>query len=153
MAEEQIIEEIKKYNCINVLITGGEPALQDISVLCRKLKAENFDVFLETNGTLPLLNDAEKYIDWITMSPKGPVKIQVWREAKIIVAKDDTKDLIEKRIQCIKRTNYHGMIFLQPCWDKTEELTKLAIQKTVELVKEIPECRLSLQSQKLINIK
>jgi 7-carboxy-7-deazaguanine synthase (Cx14CxxC type) len=50
-----------------VVLTGGEPLLQLDDSLITALHAENFEIAIETNGTLP----APENIDWITVSPKN----------------------------------------------------------------------------------
>ena len=56
MNVETIIDEIRKYHPIKLVeITGGEPLLQaEISDLIETLLANNYDVLLETNGSLSL---------------------------------------------------------------------------------------------------
>lgn len=49
---EQILSEIKQYPCTLVEITGGEPLLQEETiVLCERLNAAGYKVLLETNGS------------------------------------------------------------------------------------------------------
>src|SRR5918999_528082 len=50
-----------------VVCTGGEPLLQLDSALLDALHAEQFEVAIETNGTLPPLAG----IDWLCVSPKA----------------------------------------------------------------------------------
>jgi 7-carboxy-7-deazaguanine synthase len=53
MSLDNIIQEIKKYRCNNICITGGEPLLQkDILNLIDKLKKTNYKIILETNGSI-----------------------------------------------------------------------------------------------------
>ena len=52
---EQIIEELRKYDCNLVEVTGGEPLMQDESYeLLNRLCEEGFDVLLETGGSLSI---------------------------------------------------------------------------------------------------
>jgi 7-carboxy-7-deazaguanine synthase len=51
-----------------VSITGGEPLVQDISPLVRKLHGDGFRVQVETNGTRPPAAE----VDWFSVSPKPP---------------------------------------------------------------------------------
>ena len=46
---EDIVKEVSKYNTEWVCITGGEPLLQDIEPLIKKLQ---YKISLETNGTI-----------------------------------------------------------------------------------------------------
>jgi 7-carboxy-7-deazaguanine synthase len=62
------ITRVKGANDINwVLLTGGEPTLQDIEPLCRALRQATFKVALETNGTAMF---SCRYLDWVAVSPK-----------------------------------------------------------------------------------
>ncbi len=54
------------------VLTGGEPLLQVDAALCDALHAVDFDIALETNGTLP----APAGIDWICVSPKAGTELR-----------------------------------------------------------------------------
>lgn len=54
-----------------VVITGGEPLLQVDADLIAALKAEGFEIAVETNGTIA----APAGIDWICVSPKAGSEI------------------------------------------------------------------------------
>ncbi|OJJ15548.1 7-carboxy-7-deazaguanine synthase QueE [marine bacterium AO1-C] len=91
--EEQIIElttteliaEVTQYPCKNLVLTGGEPLLQQkewIALMSqlRKLDA-NYWFEVETNGTLLPNQDFDKFIDQYNVSPKlensnNPVKLR-----------------------------------------------------------------------------
>ena len=51
---EDILKEIESYNCKRVIFTGGEPALQDLATIGKKLKRSGFHLSIETNGTIPI---------------------------------------------------------------------------------------------------
>ena len=54
---DEIINEVKKYGCNLVEITGGEPLVQEESLnLMKKLCSEGFDVMLETAGKMTICN-------------------------------------------------------------------------------------------------
>ncbi len=58
---DEIIEEVRKYNCKLVEVTGGEPLMQDESItLMSKLCDEDFDVMLETAGNMPIKDVDER---------------------------------------------------------------------------------------------
>jgi len=63
---EEIVEEIKKYSCKRVCLTGGEPYLQNLSSFVELLKERKYWVTAETNGTLW----QKLPLDWLTVSPK-----------------------------------------------------------------------------------
>jgi 7-carboxy-7-deazaguanine synthase len=59
---EEVIEEVKKYNCNLVEVTGGEPLVQKESLdLMKRLCDEGFEVLLETGGSLPI-KDVDKRV-------------------------------------------------------------------------------------------
>jgi len=54
---DEILTEIKKFNCNLVEVTGGEPLFQDESLdLMKKLCDNNYEVMLETGGSLSIEN-------------------------------------------------------------------------------------------------
>ena len=111
---DQVLEKIKKiktrYPARWVCLTGGEPLLQDIGELVKKLKAENFKVQVETNAiiyrSLP--------VDWYTISPKPPEYLyrpeyrKKAKEVKLIV----TKDLHFEAIQRLREEKHAKEIIL-----------------------------------------
>ena len=55
MSIEDIIHEIQQYDCKLVEVTGGEPLMQEECInLMKTLLNENYQVMLETGGSLPL---------------------------------------------------------------------------------------------------
>ena len=67
----QIVDEVKKYNCNLVELTGGEPLLQKESFdLIRILSDEGFEVMIETNGSVDISKVDERAK--IIMDLKGP---------------------------------------------------------------------------------
>jgi 7-carboxy-7-deazaguanine synthase len=70
MSIENIITEYKNCNIRDVVITGGEPAIQadELTKLCKELKSLNAFITLETNGTI--INNFVNYVDLISISPK-----------------------------------------------------------------------------------
>lgn len=64
---DQVIKDLKSYDCRYLVITGGEPFLQkNIVSLIEQLKQEGFYVCIETNGSIYL----ETKADLISLSPK-----------------------------------------------------------------------------------
>ena len=54
---DAIIEEISKYNCNLVELTGGEPLVQEEAPeLMKQLADSGYEVLLETGGSLPISN-------------------------------------------------------------------------------------------------
>ncbi len=64
---DDIVKEVDKYDIEWVCITGGEPLLQDIKPLIKKLQ---YKISLETNGTI--YDDIIKEIDFVSVDIKTP---------------------------------------------------------------------------------
>ena len=57
MPVKDVVNEVKKYNCKLVEITGGEPLVQkECLLLMKSLCDEGFEVLLETAGNMPIEN-------------------------------------------------------------------------------------------------
>ena len=67
---DELVAEVLSKPAKKVIITGGEPALQDTQPLVVELRKHKIKTHVETNGTLPMHFDW----DWVTVSPKGPVE-------------------------------------------------------------------------------
>ena len=141
----QIIEQLRTSYCKNVVLTGGEPSLQDLKPLLLELKVKGYYVAVETNGTRTLLPyRIEGLLDWVTVSPKVlPIKVDcIIDEIKVVWPSP-----ILKQCESLQSEAYH---YLQPCDDKCKEVN---IKEAVEIVKQNPKWRLSLQTQKILNLK
>ncbi len=77
MSTEEIIGKVGGFRDFidAVVITGGEPTLQDIENLCKGLKHMGLLVKLDTNGTNPAIVKklvSQKLIDFVAMDVKAP---------------------------------------------------------------------------------
>jgi organic radical activating enzyme len=145
MTKEEIQQECYKYETSFIILTGGEPCLQIDEALLEVLKGSLFQIYLETNGTIDI-SEIDYYFNWITVSPKidSEIKINRVNEVKVVYEGDKTDSFLgELRRRFKSKTN---LFYLQPCSMKN-------IKETIQKVKENPEWRLSIQIQKLIDIK
>ena len=73
MSIDEIIQEIRRYPCKNISITGGEPLLQreELLELVEGLKEMNYWIQLNTNGTI-FDQRIFELVDLITMDCKCP---------------------------------------------------------------------------------
>lgn len=143
LTPRQILAEIKKYPARDVVLTGGEPCLQDLSALIKQLAARKYRVHLETNGTIDI---DTKNIFCATVSPKGNCARPMLKKADAIKLIVDGK-LSEKQILQYKKYK-RAALFLQPLSNQKEK-----IAKCLHLIKKHPQLRLSLQLHKIIKIK
>ncbi len=97
---EEIINEVKNYNCKLVEVTGGEPLVQKESLeLMKRLCDEGFDVMLETGGSLPIKDIDERVL--IIMDLKCPSskmeKKNLYENIDYLKPKDEMKFVIGNR--------------------------------------------------------
>jgi 7-carboxy-7-deazaguanine synthase len=123
-----------------VVCTGGEPLLQLDSALLDALHAEQFEVAIETNGTLrPLAG-----IDWLCVSPKAGSDLVVHSgdEIKLVFPQPGAEPELFERMA-------FRHFFLQPMDGPAREAnTEAALRYCLAH----PRWRLSLQTHKLLGI-
>jgi 7-carboxy-7-deazaguanine synthase len=129
-----------------VVITGGEPAMYDLSTLVNRLKERTIEVAIETSGTYPLVGA----IDWYCFSPKkfkAPVDEAYLKasELKIIISHPSDFKWAEEHSA---KVSTNCKLFLQPEWSKQERF----LPQIIDYVKEHPKWRISLQTHKYMNI-
>ena len=124
-----------------VVLTGGEPLLQVDSSLIKQLHEHDFEVAVETNGTIPL----PRGIDWVGVSPKQGAKLRVTKgnEIKIVYPQ------IGLRLVEFENMSFDHF-FLQPM-DSVDRVgnTNLCVNACLEN----PKWRLSVQTHKEIGIR
>jgi 7-carboxy-7-deazaguanine synthase len=97
---EQILTEVKKYQCKLVEVTGGEPLVQEeCNELMKILCDDGYDVMLETGGSLPIKN--VDYRVRIIMDLKCPssgmIKKNLYENIDSIKSTDEIKFVIGSR--------------------------------------------------------
>ena len=133
------------------VITGGEPSLQLRNDLCNALHRVGMTIAVETNGTRPIHVD----VDFVTISPKSPfvkdadVMVSKCNEVKVIMTENITWDEILAFEETIEADNY----FIQPCDTGFIAKNKENMSNCVDFVKANPKWRLSLQQQKILNVR
>lgn len=143
---EDIVSWPLKANAELVVITGGEPLMYDLYPLTRALREAGLKVNIETSGAHPLSGS----YDWICLSPKKfkaprPEVCAAAQELKIIVFNKSDFQWAE---DYAARVSPHCKLFLQPEWDKSDEMLPLII----DYVKAHPKWRISLQTHKYMQI-
>ena len=143
---EKIVESAKAHPAKTVVITGGEPLLYNLDLLCSLLKKENIQIFLETSGAYPMSGS----FDWICLSPKkfkAPIDgvSLLAGELKVIVFNKSDFKWAEKYAE---KCSENCKLFLQPEWSKADEMTPFII----DYVKQNPKWEISLQTHKYLHI-
>lgn len=97
---DEIINEVKKYGCNLVEITGGEPLVQEESInLMKKLCDKGFDVMLETAGNMPISNvdDRVNIIMDLKCPSSGMMKKNLYENINHLKKTDELKFVIGDR--------------------------------------------------------
>jgi 7-carboxy-7-deazaguanine synthase len=142
----EIVEKAKNSGTPMVVITGGEPAMYDLTVLTQTLKTAGLQTNIETSGVYPLTGTW----DWVCFSPKKfkaphPSIFSSADELKIIVYNKSDFSWAEEFASRVSDT---CKLYLQPEWSKEKEMLPLII----DYVKDHPQWAVSLQIHKYMNI-
>lgn len=151
MSVAEIMANIENYTSKFVVLTGGEPLLQDTKELTDALKAKNYYIAVETNGMfLPKHNN----FDWITVSPKNnKIKIMKCNELKVVLGVDEIPEIygIESEFKYISPKN--------PTHDRAigshsaEFFSTYVAQYCYRYILKHPEWRLTFQTHKAIGVR
>jgi organic radical activating enzyme len=128
------------------VVTGGEPLMHQLDPLTDQLRAAGIRTHIETSGSHPLSGSW----DWICLSPKkfkAPLEelIKEAQELKVVVFNKSDFAWAEK---FAARVSPACLLYLQPEWSKSEEMTPLII----DYIKQHPRWALSLQTHKYLQI-
>lgn len=125
-----------------VVCTGGEPLLQLDSAAIDALHELDFEIGVETNGTIA----APAGIDWLCVSPKANAPLQQTRgnELKLVYPQAEA----EAHPVCFADLDF-DYFFLQPCDDENRDANT---REAIEYCLGHPQWKLSLQTHKMLGI-
>jgi 7-carboxy-7-deazaguanine synthase len=123
-----------------VVFTGGEPLLQLDVALIDSMHRHDFQIAIETNGTLPV----PVGVDWVCVSPKMGSELCVLKgnELKVVVPQPGQMLNIYEAL-----TFDH--FFVQPM---DGSALKNNTQLAIEICKRMPKWKLSVQTHKFLQI-
>ncbi|CAN5524562.1 7-carboxy-7-deazaguanine synthase [soil metagenome] len=140
-----------------VVLTGGEPLLQADAALVRALHARDFEVAVETNGTVSIgeaFGDTPP--DWVVCSPKLPpekLKIEWMDELKLVVP--DYHPGVYA--QLIPRVREHavGSRKRRYLWLQPEDGPRYELARAVAIGGALadPRWRVSVQTHKILEVE
>lgn len=146
MTDEEILEKIN-FGSNMVVLTGGEPSLFIDEQFIRKLNNLGKYVCIETNGT----HELPKGKFFVTLSPKfefvSKAELKVKRASELKVVWNGKNNMYKYSDIVAKHR------FIQPCDMQDKEKNAQIMQEVVEYVKEHPEWRVSVQTQKILNVR
>lgn len=141
---QEILEQIKAYPSLHVVITGGEPSLYDLNGFIAFLQAYMYEVAVETNGyNFSNISRA----NWVTYSPKDwdDIAQDGYDEVKFVV--NVTSDM-EK----ILNFKSDKPIFIQPQNEKDKPDVE-NLNFCIAFVKNHPDYILSVQLHKFLGVE
>jgi 7-carboxy-7-deazaguanine synthase len=142
----ELVSFVVKSSAKICVITGGEPAMYDLSELIDKLHEIGVRVHIETSGAYEIKGQ----YDWVCISPKKfkfPISIALKKanEFKAIVFH---KDDIKWAQTYVKDLPLDCLLYLQPEWSKQNNNLPLII----DFIKNNQDWRISLQTHKFMDI-
>ncbi|MEM2514475.1 MAG: radical SAM protein [Candidatus Bathyarchaeia archaeon] len=158
MSIEEIIQEVSKYPCKNISITGGEPLLQrkELLELVKRLKNLGYWIQINTNGTI-FDEEIFRLVDLISMDCKCPSSrmksdLEVLKKTKdlfnfktqfkFVISNEEDYEYAKKVVLSLNASN----VIFQPEWNSRKFTRKL-----VDLIKrDCLNIRIILQQQKMI---
>jgi organic radical activating enzyme len=143
---DQLISDVLASGTDFVVITGGEPAMYDLSLLVNTLQSKGIEVAIETSGCYAL----SAFVDWYCFSPKkfkAPTNEAYLKanELKIVIFHPSDFEWAEGHAKLVSDD---CKLYLQPEWSKQAQILPLLI----EYVKKNPKWCISLQTHKFMNI-
>lgn len=146
MTVKDIVAAATAHPARVAVVTGGEPAMYNLSALCDELHQAAFTVHIETSGAYPIIGN----IDWVTLSPKkfkAPIQEALDKadELKVVIYHKSDFDWAEQHAAKVPKS---CKLYLQPEWGKKDNITPLVI----DYILQHPQWELSLQTHKYINI-
>jgi len=131
---DDIIDEVRSYDCKLVEITGGEPLVQEnVHIVMKKLCDLGYNVLIETGGTLPIEN-IDKRVK-IIMDIKTPYSkmekknryenIQYLKptdEVKFVIGSREDYEWVKEILGKYDLANKVEQVLLSPVFDKIENI-------------------------------
>lgn len=146
MSVKEILDTISVYPCKWIIWTGGEPTIQLRDEHLYEFVKLGYKNAIETNGT----RTVPSMIEYITCSPKRKYEevkdvIPFANEIRMPLKKGD----IPPDISILPKANNY---FLSPIFDGAT-MNMDNVSYCIDMIKQNPRWRLSLQLHKLINIE
>lgn len=143
---DYLLDEALKHPGRILILTGGEPAMYDLTEITTVFKKNGFRVHIETSGAYPLIGS----FDWVTFSPKkfkAPIPEAATKadELKIIVFNKSDLKWGETHMDLVPDS---CKLYLQPEWDKREQMEKVIF----DYVLKNPTWQISLQTHKYLGV-
>jgi len=142
----ELLEECKQFSCKSIVFTGGEPLLQLTEDIVTEFKKAGYYLAVETNGAVRPPNG----LDWITVSPKVAEHVLAQRLKGVHIhelkyVRNNSQGIPRPRVEA----DYY---YVSPEFDG-DYSNGANIMHCINLVKDNPKWRLSVQEHKLLRIR
>lgn len=151
---KSLVEEALQHPSRRVVITGGEPTLQDLRPLQWEFKEARFKLHLETNGT----GEINSYWDWVAVSPKTTRALihqsthNYADEVKFICGMEGWKEVMTQNFHLFRKAK-KLLMPLAPGLPERNSLSQENINLSIETCKGNPDLQLCMQMHKVWGIK
>lgn len=161
MTTAEILAEVNRVATgTGVVITGGEPTIQDLDDLTSALiDTGRYSISIETNGTNPIPECVQERC-WITCSPKPPLYATAHGlrpdEMKFVVSKDNIDEIREELSSSYSygmalMNDVEGTVWLQPEGSDWKNNIKICYDLANEFGQASMNVRVGIQLHKIIN--
>ena len=163
MSVETVLNEIRKRRVKNVCITGGEPLLQpEIFSLIYELVSLNYEVSIETNGTIKIDDDDKRKFKYV-MDVKCPSSLvdshNLYSNLKNLHRMDEVKFVIanEEDYNFMKKTLLKfptkAKVLLSPMFDLENNKQTIGSDLVDWVIRDRLDVRIQIQLHKILLVK
>lgn len=143
---EEIVTWVTQTKANKLVVTGGEPLMYSLDVLCELLHIKGIDCHIETSGA----HSFSGAWDWFTLSPKKRKlpKLENYKKAnelKVVIARANDFEFAEEQALLVAE---NCKLYLQPEWSRES----IILKDIIAYVKENPKWSISLQTHKYMDI-
>ncbi len=143
---EEMVSRVEKASAESIVVTGGEPAMYDLTPITSALHEKFLSCWIETSGAYPITGEWE----WICVSPKkfkAPLaeSLQMADELKVIIYNQSDFEWAESHAS---KVSNDCILYLQPEFSVFNKMMPLI----VDYVKSNPHWRISIQTHKVMQI-
>ena len=157
-APKKLFNKIKKYKCKTIMLTGGEPLIQnkyELASFVKLLLDNGYRINLETNGSIklpPWTTDKNVLVSMDIKCPSSKMqKFMHWDNIIYLTYKDQLKFVIKDKKdlrfakKIIKKFKPKTNIIFQPVWVNPKE-TQWLFKETMNM----DNIRIMLQQHKIV---
>ena len=143
---DEILKELKQYKAKSVILTGGEPTIQEeMPELVAALKKNGYWIGVETNGTSAA--DWLGFVDYVACSPKRGAELALTAadEVRVVASDEKAVEFCKAIRKQIAATDY----YVSPC----DHDGKIDFATAKSVLSQLDGWSLSVQLHKLLGFR